>query len=163
MSIEYTTDFIVDTEIKQLQQQIIDIVDDELLKAVEDLQRNSPVGVTQELKNSWEISGASIQQGEVICSITNTASNALNRLEGRKPGRQPPSSALEEWVSKKLGVSGKRLKSVAFLVARKIGREGTQSSKRNFKQFDPVTGQPVKNSAIDRALTRIEKKLNAIK
>ena len=163
MSIEYTTDFNVDTEIKQLQQQIIDIVDDELLKAVEDLQRNSPVGVTQELKNSWEISGTSIQQGEVTCTITNTASNALNRLEGRKPGRQPPSSALEEWVSKKLKVSGKRLKSVAFLVARKIGREGTQSSKRNFKQFDPATGQPVKNSAIDRALTRIEKKLDTIK
>lgn len=161
--IDFTADFNPEQGIKKLQQALLDIVDDELLKAVEDLQRNSPVGSTGLLKKSWEISGASIFQNEIQCSITNNAPNALNRLEGRKPGRPPPSTALEEWVKFKFRISGKQLKSVAFLVARKIGKEGTQRSKRNFKEFDPVTGQPVKNSAIDRALTRIEKKLNALK
>ena len=163
MSIEYTTDFDPEKNNVELKKQILQIVQDELSVAVEDLKRNSPVGVTQELKNTWELTTATVNSGEFICSILNNSSKPLNRLEGRKPGRQPPSSALEEWVSKKLKVSGKRLKSVAFLVARKIGREGTQRSKETPKQFDPATGQPVKNSAIDRALTRIEKKLDTIK
>lgn len=44
---------------------------------------------------------------------------------GRRPGRrQPPTKALIPWVRRKLGVSDSDAKSVAFLVARKIGQRG---------------------------------------
>jgi hypothetical protein len=45
--------------------------------------------------------------------------------EGRRPGRrQPPTKVIEPWVRRKLGLRGGEAKSVAFLVARKIGRVG---------------------------------------
>ena len=43
---------------------------------------------------------------------------------GRRPGRRPPIDALVPWVSKVLGVPAARVRSVAFLVARKIGKKG---------------------------------------
>jgi len=161
MSIEFQSDFKVDVEIEKLKSQLIDIVDDEFLKAVADLQRNSAIGATGDLKRGWDISGTSLQSGELVCLVSNSADNALNRLEGRKSGRQPPSSALEKWVAFKLKLSGKELKSVAFLIARKIGKEGTERSKRNFKQF-LVDGTPAKNSAVDRAITRIQRRLDKL-
>lgn len=52
---------------------------------------------------------------------------ALYVEQGRKPGRMPPSSALEAWVRTKISSSAKEIKSIAFLVARKIGLEGTRA------------------------------------
>lgn len=45
--------------------------------------------------------------------------------EGRRPGaRQPPTDVLVPWVRRKLGVSRKEAKGVAFVVARAIGVRG---------------------------------------
>lgn len=45
--------------------------------------------------------------------------------EGRRPNRRPPpSDALVPWVRRKLGVSRKEAKSVAYVVARAIGERG---------------------------------------
>lgn len=45
---------------------------------------------------------------------------------GRRPGKQPPIQSIEEWIEAKgiepVGIS---VKSLAFLIARKIGRLGT--------------------------------------
>jgi len=51
---------------------------------------------------------------------------ALYVEQGRKPGRPPPSSALEAWVRTKISSSAKEIKGIAFLIARKIGLEGTK-------------------------------------
>lgn len=49
--------------------------------------------------------------------------------EGRKAGRPPPTAALIPWVGSKLGVPpGPQRRSVAFLVARKIGKKGTEGA-----------------------------------
>lgn len=46
--------------------------------------------------------------------------------EGRRPGKMPPVAALIPWVGSKLGIPpGPARESVAFLIARKIGRSGT--------------------------------------
>lgn len=47
---------------------------------------------------------------------------------GRKPGRMPPPDALEGWVQRIMGVPPEDAPDVAFLLARKIGREGTEGA-----------------------------------
>lgn len=47
---------------------------------------------------------------------------------GRRPGKRPPIEAIRLWVVRKLGVSPAQARSVAFLVARKIGRRGTDGA-----------------------------------
>lgn len=47
---------------------------------------------------------------------------------GRKPGKQPPSEAIEQWIKDK-GIAARiegniSVSSLAYLIARKIGREG---------------------------------------
>lgn len=44
---------------------------------------------------------------------------------GRRPGTWPPRDVIEAWVRRKLKVSDKEVKSVAYLVARKIKEKGT--------------------------------------
>ncbi len=46
---------------------------------------------------------------------------------GRNPGTMPPSSALQGWVRRKLGITDeKQIKSIAFLIARDIKSRGQQ-------------------------------------
>lgn len=50
--------------------------------------------------------------------------------DGRTPGKKaPPARALEPWVKKKMAVPQDEVRSVAFLVARKIGLKGTKPTK----------------------------------
>lgn len=46
-------------------------------------------------------------------------------VNGRAPGKRPPIAPLQEWVSYKLGLYGNEGRSVAFAIATKIEREGT--------------------------------------
>ena len=51
-----------------------------------------------------------------------------NLENGRSPGKQPPSEAIEQWIKDK-GIAaqlenGMSVSSLAFLIVRKIGREG---------------------------------------
>jgi hypothetical protein len=41
---------------------------------------------------------------------------------GRKPGKPPPPGALDRWVERVLGVRGKQVRRVAFLIGRKMKR-----------------------------------------
>lgn len=44
---------------------------------------------------------------------------------GRKPGTAPPVSALMPWVNAKFGVGGNEARGIAFAIAQKIKKEGT--------------------------------------
>lgn len=44
---------------------------------------------------------------------------------GRKPGKRPPISAIEQWIKDKPVASDINPRSLAFLIARKIGEEGS--------------------------------------
>jgi len=56
--------------------------------------------------------------------------------EGRKPGKQPPTSAIEQWLTypnvkdkvRTGELKDSERKSLAFQIARKIGREGTKGT-----------------------------------
>lgn len=160
MSITVKSTFNPQKEVTKLIKKVTIIVDEEFLEATINLEKNSPVGVTGDLKRGWEVKPTAFVNGEFLVRIINDTPFSLNRLEGRKAGKAPPSSALESWVALKLRVPPKEVKRVAFLVARKIGREGTNRSKRNFREFNPVDGQPAKNGSVDRAIKRIIKRFN---
>lgn len=145
-----------------LRQQISTTIQTELTKAVNELRTVSPVGSTGELKGGWQYVPVSFSGEEFTFQIVNNSDHALNRLEGRPAGRQPPSSALDSWVQKKLGISGKEASRVAFLVARKIGKEGTDRGAKPPTQFDPTTGNAIPNGIIDTAVKDITGKLNSL-
>lgn len=45
---------------------------------------------------------------------------------GRKPGKQPPIDVIEQWIDQKpVALRGITKRSLAYLIARKIGREGS--------------------------------------
>ncbi len=78
-----------------------------------------------------ELRGAPALRSQVIASSVFYA--PIVEL-GRRPGqRRPPLEPILLWVSRKLQLSGPRARSVAFLVARKIGRTGTEG-KHMFQQ-----------------------------
>lgn len=45
---------------------------------------------------------------------------------GRKPGTAPPTSALIPWVTAKFGIGGNEARGIAFAIAQKIKKEGTE-------------------------------------
>ena len=44
---------------------------------------------------------------------------------GRKPGQMPPIAPIKGWVERKLGVSSDESEGVAFAIAKKIAKKGT--------------------------------------
>jgi len=71
---------------------------------------------------------------------------------GRKPGKMPPISAIEEWVRNKPVASELNPKSLAFLIARKIGEEGSLLYRQGGKSgviSDFINDQKIKEDLID--------------
>ena len=105
-----------------LQRKMREIMNEEALEAADELQRASPSGATNELKEGWDIIPAKRRSSslDIQVVIVNNAQNAEFRIRGRGPGKFPPfgdGSMLAMWA---------RLKGIPpFLVARKIAREGT--------------------------------------
>ena len=106
------------------------------------ISEEAPVGVSGNLAQSFgaspatadggiEITGSTLEtlEGRVFSSLP----YAIVIDQGRTPGaRMPPPAALITWVERVLQVGGSReeVETVAFLVARAIGRKGIQA--RNF-------------------------------
>lgn len=88
--------------------------------------RNAPVGVTSNLRGS--LASNVIQRGESIVgrvgSTMRKEKYPLVMEKGRRFGKAPPPGALDRWVRIVLGVAPKRVRSVAFLVGRKIKQRG---------------------------------------
>ena len=61
---------------------------------------------------------------------------------GRKPGKQPPISALENWAQIKLGLSGKQALGAAFAIANKIAKVGTEIYRNNGTDLLEVLNKP---------------------
>jgi len=67
---------------------------------------------------------------------------AADYINGRGPGKPPPSEAIEQWIKQK-GIATRLQKnmtisSLAFLIARKIGREGWQPKAGTLNIIDSV-------------------------
>jgi hypothetical protein len=67
---------------------------------------------------------------------------AADYINGRGPGKPPPSKAIEEWLQQK-GIATRleknmTISSLAFLIARKIGREGWKQKAGTVNIVDSV-------------------------
>lgn len=107
-----------------------------LNKSIDDLQENirtknptgyGPMNNTGKAANSLQYRWVSKEHAQVFSSMPDKRFNYIWTLEyGRKPGKQPPSSAILEWVKQRnLGSGESEQKSIAFLIARKIGAQGS--------------------------------------
>lgn len=144
-----------------------DVVDREMAGAMEASVQHlrglilpkTPVGVSGALRAATQVktTGSGIPRN-LEGRIFNTTAYGMPVELGRRPGKQPPSSALELWVRRKLGVPENRVKSVAFLVARKIGRKGTKAVEMFRQAFE--AGRGTVNGFFDRAAGRITAELS---
>ena len=145
---------------------INEIFNKHALDAADKLQQNSPVGATGDLSKGWDIIPARRQSSsfDVSVNVINNVPNALNRIVGRAPGKFPPEAPILAWVQKKLKPEPKRAKGIAFVIRRKIAREGTQrwKAKQNFAGLD-LKGKPLPGSPIAKAEAKIAAELNQLK
>lgn len=109
--------------------QTLDILNQELEDLVKDLQkRHNDLGM--------KASGNWLKQLET--EVYSTGTRYVGRIlgtfytyflvNGRKPGKRPPSKVIEKWIRVK-GITPKgdiSVKQLAFLIARKIGEFGTK-------------------------------------
>lgn len=56
--------------------------------------------------------------------------------KGRSTGKFPPVQNIRDWVRRKLGIEDKKVNSVAFLVSRKIAKQGTLIKQDNSKGIE---------------------------
>lgn len=74
------------------------------------------------------------QNGSMITARLSGAAYGIQLSEGRAPGQMPPTQAIEDWIRVK-GITNRleteiSISSLAFLIARKIAREGTEYFKQ---------------------------------
>lgn len=120
----------------------------------------TPVGVSATLRGGTQakVTTSMGAPRSIEGRVFNPVAYGLPVELGRRSGKQPPSSALELWVRRKLGVAENRVKSVAFLVARKIGRKGTNAVLMFKQAFE--AGRGTVNGFFDRAAGRIASELS---
>ena len=73
---------------------------------------------------------------------------------GRKPGKRPPINVIEQWIrDKPLNLDGISAKSLAFLIARKIGEEGSLLHRQGGKSG--VISKSINDQVIKEKLTDV--------
>jgi hypothetical protein len=81
--------------------------------------------------------GSRAIKGEIV----NPLVYALVMEKGRRAGaRQPPTDAIQFWVTRKLGIRGKAAEQLAFVIARSIGRKGIKG--RHMLEKSMETAEP---------------------
>ena len=111
----------------------------------------APVGITGDLRKGVLTS----VHGNIIWGLQGRVHEVMPYGEvvefGRRPGgKQPPTGPIEFWVIRKgLAAAGPESRSVAFLIARAIGRRGTIGDHMFEKGFD------ASRAALDRIWSRV--------
>lgn len=132
-----------------------------LLLLTREIKERLPVGVTGLLRGSVTHSIVTRIRGvEMAGKVYSPVSHAVPVELGTKP-HFPPLEPLRDWVEKKLGVSKKESRGVAFLVARKIAAKGTAPQKDFETGFRENQAQV--NSIFERGIERIRARLMGVK
>lgn len=81
---------------------------------------------------------------------------------GRKPGKQPPVSALIPWVNAKFGIGGQQAVSIAWAVSKKIQKEGTNYYPEGTDLLTVLESNEVKNYIYSRIQQGVTAQVTAI-
>ena len=108
-----------------------------------------------EVRTAYEAKGRSAS-GAAGQSLTVNVSEQPNKItgsitgshywyyieHGRRPGKRPPIASIEKWIDdRRLTLDGITKRSLAFLIARKIGNEGTKGTPILESVFTPQSLQ----------------------
>lgn len=94
--------------------------------------------LSDSIANAIESKGL-INSGDVIRSLEIKGNKLLANDyiyyldQGRGPGKYPPMMSLRQWVMNKLGVEPDEVNSIAYLISRKIARDGTDIFRNSAK------------------------------
>lgn len=91
--------------------------------AVQNISKETPIGATSMLKNSWKVNYAN--ENKLSAKVgTHLAPHYAPDIEyGTRP-HKPPIGPLKIWAAKKLGNE-----NLAFAIAKKIAKKGTKAQK----------------------------------
>jgi hypothetical protein len=104
--------------------------------------KRTPVGWSGALRGGYAIEVRRANTTIPVGIIANPIQYHDIREEGRLPGRRPPVDALIPWVGSKLGVPpGPERRSIAFLVARKIGAQGYEGAHMVEEGWEETRGE----------------------
>lgn len=110
-----------------IEKTVDDLLRKELEEIVKDLQKKH-IELGQKASGQWlDTIEIHVQSGRGVI-LAQDYTKYLTK--GRKAGKRPPINPLEDWVNNKLGITGKDARSVAFAIAFKIGKEGTEIHKQ---------------------------------
>jgi hypothetical protein len=127
--------------------EVIDILEKEVAELAEDL-KSSETAKKQKATGEW------IDSVEVVRDVTSVSIWANDYTEwliqGRAGGSMPPVDPLITWVQAKLGVSGKEGESIAWAVAKKIEREGTDYYPQGTDLLDGVLTEQRFNDILEK-------------
>lgn len=90
---------------------------------------------TGALKNAWSTKvsrGSRAIKGE----IANPKEYALPIEKGRSPGTNPPVDAIQYWVTRKFGVTGKEARGLAFHIQANIKKRGFKTYPKGAKMLE---------------------------
>jgi hypothetical protein len=141
------------------------LFDREMLRATQDsirlVSRNiraaAPVGATGNLRSG--IHGRTITPIKGVIKVEGPAARyAIFSERGRRAGRWPPPAPIRLWVRKILRPPAKELRSVTFLVQRKIGQKGTKGAK--FFRSTAKKSEAAVQRIFQRAVQRFERAMN---
>lgn len=116
------------------------------------LVRNTPVGSTAMLRQStlftpprYNLGSTEGRSGWEVTSTMGATGGASLYVEfvehGRRPGKFPPIEPIRKWVRRVLGITGAaQIRSVAYLVGRKIARQGTPAQQFTAKTVEKEEG-----------------------
>ncbi|CAB4199379.1 hypothetical protein UFOVP1336_32 [uncultured Caudovirales phage] len=131
------------------------------------LVRATPVGATSLLRQSTIMSppiysvapvvGRAAWEIKVQMGATGGASLYAEFVElGRKPGKFPPIEPIRKWVRRVLRITGEsNIRSVAYLVGRKIARQGTPA--QNYTKNTVEQNEAMTKSVMAMAALRVLK------
>lgn len=117
----------IDIEIKLLVRDIANQIIADLKKNIRE-RRVTEFGAMNNTGQAAESLRWKIEGDNLVIYSTMSGFNYIMTLEtGRKPGRRPPVEPIERWL-KQRGIQPMDIsqKSLAYLIARRIGRDGTK-------------------------------------
>ena len=117
------------TGFDDLEQRLVDAVEkvklEEVNKLARQLEDESPVGATGQLKRGWLVA---LKGRKGTVALVNVAENSLQRVVGRGPGgsfSRREIASLARWAEVVLGVSSQDSTSTAYAIAHRIKAVGT--------------------------------------